>query len=520
MNSDTRHAVEFHEATKHSQVKLQTSRHYPDWDIKPRPFKVYTGLRSIPLPGDFSVPAANALSCAAGVTEAAKKPVDIQTLAQILFFSAGITRVMRFQSGTYYMRAASATGALYPIELYLVCKDIGGLAAGVYHFCPGDFSLAELRSGDYTGSLAAMAADPDVAASPATVVFTSLAWRNAWKYRARSYRHWFWDSGVIAANLLATCCSEGLHSKLIAGFADSEVNELLLLEKEKEAAIALAPIAESFGNDGMELRPTPVPAASRPNYIALSSSEVEFPEIWQMHEASSLATSEVAAWKALRVRSEKPGSAGRLQFNSLGLGETVLRRGSSRSFARSNIPKEKLLSILYCSTRGVPFDVLKDGQSLADIYFVANAVEGLEPGRYFYDSHANTMKLLEAGTEAASRNESGYLCLGQPLFSDASAVMFLMADLDSVLKTFGNRGYRVCQLESSVVAGKIYLSAYAQGLGASGSTFYDDAVAESFSPHATGKAAMIVVGVGVAAYRARPGAVLPVRLTKSELLSQ
>ncbi len=38
------------------------------------------------------------------------------------------------------MRAASATGALYPIEIYVVSQDIPGLSAGVYHFCPGDFS--------------------------------------------------------------------------------------------------------------------------------------------------------------------------------------------------------------------------------------------------------------------------------------------------------------------------------------------------------------------------------------------
>ena len=52
------------------------------------------------------------------------------------------------------MRAASATGALYPIELYVVCQDIPGLRSGIYHFCPGDFTLTELRIGDYRAELA------------------------------------------------------------------------------------------------------------------------------------------------------------------------------------------------------------------------------------------------------------------------------------------------------------------------------------------------------------------------------
>jgi hypothetical protein len=60
-----------------------------------------------------------------------------------------------------------------------------------------------------------------------------------------------------------------------------------------------------------------------------------------------------------------------------------------------------------------------------------------------------------------------------------------------------------------MVAGRLYLSAYALGLGASGSTFYDDAVTEFFSPHAKEKNTMIAVGLGVPAYKARPGRVLP-----------
>lgn len=94
-----------------------------------------------------------------------------------------------------------------------------------------------------------------------------------------------------------------------------------------------------------------------------------------------------------------------------------------------------------------------------------------------------------------------------------------MTDLEAILKTLGNRGYRACQFEAGAVAGKIYLSTYAQRLGASGSTFYDDAVTESFSPHAQNKAAMIAVGVGMPVYRARSGRILAARLTKSQLLS-
>ena len=61
------------------------------------------------------------------------------------------------------------------------------------------------------------------------------------------------------------------------------------------------------------------------------------------------------------------------------------------------------------------------------------------------------------------------------------------------------------QLEGGICAGKIYLAAYSQGLGASGSTFYDNEVIESFLPHSNQKSAIIAIGVGIPAYVSKPG---------------
>jgi hypothetical protein len=71
-----------------------------------------------------------------------------------------------------------------------------------------------------------------------------------------------------------------------------------------------------------------------------------------------------------------------------------------------------------------------------------------------------------------------------------------MTDLETVLQRFGNRGYRAAQLEASILGGKFYLASYAQNLGATGLTFYDDAVTEFFSPHAKDKSVMFMVVLG------------------------
>lgn len=169
-------------------------------------------------------------------------------------------------------------------------------------------------------------------------------------------------------------------------------------------------------------------------------------------------------------------------------------------------------------------DIFRDRNSLLGIYFIANGVDDLTPGAYFYNrngsvtsSNTSIEKIKEI---ASSRNISGYLCLGQSLFRDASVVFFLMTDLQAVLRSLGNRGYRASQFEAGIIAGKIYLAAYALGIGASGSTFFDDAVTEAFSPYASNKSTMIAVGVGVPAYKASPGKILSTKLSKAQLLTQ
>ncbi|HZD13233.1 MAG TPA: hypothetical protein VE177_06915, partial [Candidatus Binatus sp.] len=136
----------------------------------------------------------------------------------------------------------------------------------------------------------------------------------------------------------------------------------------------------------------------------------------------------------------------------------------------------------------------------------ANDVAGLPSGSYYYDQETESLEQLKLGR---FRSISGYLSLGQPLFSQVSVMFFLTTDLNQVTTSFGNRGYRATQFEAGVRAGKLYLSSYSLGLGASGSTFYDDAVTEFFSPHAKSESPMIAVGVGVPGYKARRGTVLP-----------
>src|SRR6185295_10211514 len=229
----------FHDETAHSPYSVRTSGHTLEWDIKPFPFKVYTGVPAIQLSREIDVVATPTLE-ALGRPALPAGLLTLAALTALLYYSAGVTRKKTYPGGGEVLfRAAASTGALYQTELYVAAGDVDGLAPGLYHFCPGDFTLRRLREGDVRATLAASAAEPALARCAATLIVSAIYWRNTWKYQARGYRHLFWDSGTMLANTLAVSDALGLTPRVITGFVDAEVNHCLDLDPAREAALEL-----------------------------------------------------------------------------------------------------------------------------------------------------------------------------------------------------------------------------------------------------------------------------------------
>ncbi|MFQ6026705.1 MAG: SagB/ThcOx family dehydrogenase [Dehalococcoidia bacterium] len=504
-NRDVSVSQSYHESTKLAYINLSN---------KPPLYKTYSGVPKISLPDDFPELQASALAAVSGSGSTAAAALDLAELAQLLYFSAGVIRKGVFPSaGELHFRAAASAGGLYPVETYLVCRDIPGLEAGVYHFSPSDFSLDQLRAGDYRGELARAAAGvAAVAGAAAIFVFSSFFWRSSWKYRTRGYRYCFWDNGTVAANLLASAAAAGLPAQLMAGFIDGRVNQLIGIDGQREASVCLVPVGPGDGS----------PPVARPSYLPpitaravdTAPGEIDYPEIRQTHAATLLNTEdEVAAWRQPWTGTNPPASGesypllapanGRL--DPMALGETIRQRGSTRRFAREPISFASFSAMLDCATLGVSSDYLASSASLLDLYLIVHEVEDLPAGSYYFSRERAQLELLQPGD---FREEAGHLGFEQALPADASAVAFFMADLDRVLEQFGNRGYRTAQLEAGILGGRLYLCAHALGLGASGLTFYDEDVTNFFSPHARGKSAMFVVPLG---RTGRPNRVRPFR---------
>jgi SagB-type dehydrogenase family enzyme len=507
-NSEFQSGWSYHEATKHSYRSVRSNPHWLDWANQPLPFKLYRSLDLIPLPRDFRETGVPALRGIAEVVQHDDSLPDLQTLSQLLYFSAGVTRRRTFPGGKIYFRAAACTGALYEIELYLACGSLPDLDAGLYHYSPSEFGLRRLRAGDFRQVLVnATANEFSIAHAPVIIICTGTYWRNAWKYQARTYRHFGWDNGTILANLLALSTALELAAKVICGFIDLDINRLLDLDTEREVAFSLVSIGHVA-----DLPPVIAEDISplRLETVPLSEREVDYPAMRAMHEASSLLSpEEVARWRdnPIPVKPKMDGEVIPLapldeaQIPNDSIEQVIRRRGSTRQFARVPISFDQLSTVLDRSTRGVCADFLRPfGAQLNDLYLIVNAVEALRPGSYYFNRERRGLELLKEGD---FRNEAGYLGLEQEIPADASVAIFFLADLDAIFDRFGNRGYRAVQLEAGLIGGKLYLAAYAQNLGASGLTFYDDGVVSFLSPHAEGKNAVFLMAVGKSTQRSR-----------------
>ena len=505
-------AREYHERTKHSPESVRTDTFSLDFENKPRPYKTYEALPRVSLAASPDPPEEPALSAIATATsepdertDPSESAVDAQALQTLCHYATGVTKRLEMQGRQMRFRAAACTGKLYHVDLYAVTGAVDGLDPGVYHFDPDSGAFDVLREGDYRGVLArASGAQSAVADAPVTFVATSQWWRNAWKYRDRTYRHAFWDSGTILANLLAVAHAGGRRATVVSGFADDPVARLLGVDPGEEAPLELVPVGSGDPvPDDRDVDPLD------PDEAPLSDRVVDYPLVSDAWRQSRLDGPEaVRAWRERFGASDDAafGSRGRGDGGLVSLdpvdsetasgrpvGNTVERRGSSREYRHEAISDRKFATVLDRALRGVPTDCFEGGPRLVDHYCLVHAVDGIPSGAYQYHPEANVLERLGD----TDRRTAGHLAFDQEVVGDAAVNVYTVADVDAVVERVGNRGYRLAQLLGGVSLGRLYLATYAhRSLGGRGFTFYDDRVTDHLSPRAATQTPMTLFAFG------------------------
>lgn len=505
-------ARKYHRETVHGRKPGRRPHAAPDFlpmnpANQPAPFKRYPHITPQPLPDPLSSSEMRAADVLSGRTASAAAPVDAAALARLLFSSAGVTRVTGRRGARTYFRSAPSAGNLHPLETYVVSGPMGGLEGGVYHFAPDAFALERLREGEHRPHLADAVALPDVANGPAALVVTGIPWRTEWKYAERGWRHLYWDAGAMLANLLAVADAQGVETRVLLGFRDAALCELLGIDEVTELPLAVVRIGTPVG----ETPAAEPPPAEEPAKLSeldedttpVAPAPIELPLVTEAQRAGDLSDAEeVRRWRAVRPgglepTASPPAPPARPPMEPVE--EVILRRGSTRMMRHDTVTSD-LLDWGIVAAQYAPLDVVPRGSTLLTYGLSVHGVEGVEPGLYGWT--AGELRPHRRVSEEDARARAAHLCLDQPLGGDSAYTLFANCPLDRVLDAYGDRGYRAAQLEAGMVVGRLQLAGFALGYGGTGLTFYDDEVSAAFD---TDAACMLVASIGVPAYRSRRG---------------
>lgn len=462
------------------RVPMEPLNFQPNWRDQPSKHKTYLGVPRLPLPSHLPDlgPVASALGGHAGGGPA----WTLDSVATLLRLSYGLldrrlrigwnqdidTRI-HYQDALWG-RATASGGGMYPLETYWVTGGSGPLTPGVYHYSTAHHALERLLTGDVSGQVReALGADPG---TDQFLLVSVRFWKNSYKYNSFCYHVVTQDAGAMLGSweLIARGLGRPLHRAL--WFADEPLNALLGLKTLDESVLAVVPLPWAGGD-----RPGGPAGAGRPAerpFFERSAEILRFEQVERVHLATLLAGDQVHPRPVAEPGSAvvpAPVSGGtRLPPPAPGDGELggLLRRRRS-SFgaftAQPPLSLEELGTVLAgaSSAQRYSADVKTADAPLTRLYVLANRVGDLAPGTYAYEAGGHRLRAIEE-REVGTFLQKAYYLTNYNL-DQVAAVVAIAAGLDSGLRLYGSRGYRVLNAEVGAVAQTAYVAACAAGVG-------------------------------------------------------
>ncbi len=461
----------YHQETKYAEREM--GKHEKRLDLRQQPvlFKEYHGekrfdlipylpFQNNPFTGEPMAP-----------IEKLKEevPMERAKLSRLLYFTNGVTGVLRYPNGqSLLLRAAPTAGGLYPTEIYVAVRNCSYLESGIYNFQVNDHSLVLAWEGDYWNAFEKYCMGHEaIGQSNFLILLTAVYERSTWRYSERAYRRILLDTGHVLGNLTAYAPQEGLTPVPIAGFFDASLNSLLYLDKSKEGVLAVVALPQ--GN--VQVRPDSAVASQ---YSTHGTADSEMLQL-ALHRASSILEGQPIEVGAIHeLPQQNTGTKVIFQDTPIlwpeGVGQTILNRRSTRGFTGEAFLQEELSSILEYSYSPSFFFA----PSLLTTTLIVQKVVGLAEGIYQYDPKDKAVSLIRSGD---FRAQTTHFCLGQELAKNSAALVIHLAHFPTALEQYGDRAYRYLHMDAGHIGERMNLAAIQMGLGVSGiGGFYDDEV--------------------------------------------
>lgn len=173
------------------------------------------------------------------------KSLKLKHISQILWAAYGITQPR--ESGPDFLRGglrtAPSAGALYPLEIYLVCGNVESLEPGIYKYNSREHKLEMLEKGDKRNELARAAyGQSHVKNAAADIFYSAIYARTTKKYGERGRKRYVcMDLGHSAENVYLQSYSLNIGTCAVGAFSDEKVEKVMSLP-ENETPLYIMPL--------------------------------------------------------------------------------------------------------------------------------------------------------------------------------------------------------------------------------------------------------------------------------------
>lgn len=362
---DTRAAtvLAYHVRSKHAPDRYAAGPGTLDWDAQPKAFRDWEGAMQTPLPREIAV-----ADIAWGELVAARAPLpfNLPNLGSLLRLCVGLTAWKEYAGSRWSLRAHPSSGNLHPTETWLIVAQVDGVQDGLYHYQ----NLHHVLERRAWGS--------EAQAAGVWLGFSSIHWREAWKYGERAFRYCQLDMGHVLAALSYAAALHGWKPRL------PELDEAMLAHtlgvdrveefagvehEEAEVLVALHATDAALPPDWQQWVGKPALLDARPLY--------QWPVIDEVAEATRgpLPTTQVSAFGAAVRRGGD---------NDIHAAQVLLKRRSAQAFdGQSVLPQAVFRRLLWA--------LLPGGSPVWEMWTLAarvhpvllvHRVEGIAPGMY------------------------------------------------------------------------------------------------------------------------------------------
>jgi len=502
----------YHERTKHHFDRYARGPAHINWNAQPDAFRRYAGAARFELPLVADTLASTYVDLYQ--PEAiAPQPMTLKNVAALLELSLGISAWKQYGDNRWALRCNPSSGNLHPTEGYLVLPNMtAAIPAGVYHYLSHDHVLEQRGIFGHKGTEILESA---LSTGSLLLGFTSIPWREAWKYGERAFRYCQHDIGHAIAAIRYAAATLGWKVQLLDNWADTEISITLGLEQNEDFDSTEREMPEvmlcinaknditpySRGLTGRLLGNSIVAAITDIRWVGKANvldahHHYEWPIIDTMLDATVKPATEETNWTA-------PPLPPLLPLSCKSRAADLIRQRRSAQRFETITPLSikgfyRLLDSTLPRNGATPWDVFPHLPRIHLVLFV-HKVADLSPGLYILLRRDGIEDNLRAALQhehflwskpkncpeylhfyqlfkGDAQNVALQISCHQEIAADSAFSLGMLAEFEASLKK-GPWGYRQLFWEAGIVGQVLYLEAEALGVRGTGiGCYFDDAV--------------------------------------------